>query len=443
MIFQLLPVDGFIVRLTDALPDNYNKSLTHLYQPLIGPKPLMLYQTLHNELLLQDEESPQTHHTLMNYMMLALDEIYEARLKLEALGLLRTYKKVVENITVYTYELQPPYTPKAFFQDAMLSSLLYHYIGEQKYYRLKHHFLPETLEDKGENVTANFGDVFQTMPETELPQMNVESETQIEEGTVDFSWLEQMLKQRMIPVHRVLTKENRKLIEQMLILYDLESFEIDKAVIFSLNEENRLDHDEFKRTCRDIFQAKNKDQSIRLIPKIETRKQHVQKEQPLSKEEKLIRELETISPKQLLEDLSSGGNASVQDMKLIEEVMLSQGLPAPVMNVLIHYVLLQADMKLSRAYLEKIASHWSRAKLKTAREAMEFAKRQWANVEKAKAKRKANRTNYRRTSSAADILPDWYKQGKHKEKPQPVEPTVMTEEQKQVAELLKQYSNGN
>src|SRR5699024_1431568 len=60
----------------------------------------------------------------------------------------------------------------------------------------------------------------------------------------------------------------------------------------------------------------------------------------------------------------------------MREVMLKQGLKTPVMNVLIHYVLLQSKMKLSKAYLEKIASHWSRANLKTAKEAMAFAKRE-------------------------------------------------------------------
>src|SRR5690606_32138852 len=109
-------------------------------------------------------------------------------------------------------------------------------------------------------------------------------------------------------------------------------------------------------------------------------------------EEKLIRQLETMSPKELLEDLSSGHEASEQDLKLIRDVMTSQGLSAPVMNVLIHYVLLQSNMKLSKAYVEKIASHWSRAKLKTAREAMEFAKKEREKyVKKAKSRSEERR----------------------------------------------------
>src|SRR5690625_7517638 len=92
-------------------------------------------------------------------------------------------------------------------------------------------------------------------------------------------------------------------------------------------------------------------------PQIESNQQSSERSEPKPKEDHLAEALETMSPKDLLEDLSSGGHASESDMKLIREVMLKQGLKTPVMNVLIHYVLLQSNMQLSRAYLEKISRH--------------------------------------------------------------------------------------
>lgn len=417
------------------------QSLTHLYQPLIGPKALMLYQTLVNEAALQADAEPQTHHALMNYMMLPLDEIYQARLKLEAMGLVRTFKKEMEQSTVYTYDLQAPYDPRSFFADAMFSSLLYHYIGEDKYDRLKEMFESDDVSDKGEDITAKFQDVFQTIPTRQAPQVEMpEQDSTDDGGEADFPWLEQMLQQRMIPPKRVLTKENRTLISQMLALYDLESYEIDKALLWSLNEGNELVKDEFKRACHDIFRAKNNNKPIRLIPKTKIEQTQTKSDEPKTKEEELIQLLETISPKQLLEDLSSGNEASEQDLKMINDVMTSQGLPVPVMNVLIHYVLLQTNMKLQRPYVEKIASHWSRAKLKTAREAMEFAKKERANFEKRKNKQK----RYPRQSAfTKDIVPDWYKKGKHKEKPNQTGQQATSEEQSKVAKFLKRYTEEN
>src|SRR5699024_10078838 len=104
----------------------------------------------------------------------------------------------------------------------------------------------------------------------------------------------------------------------------------------------------------------------------------------------------------MLEDYSSGNQASEQDVKLIRDVMTSQGLSIPVMNVLTRYVLLQSDMKLTRAYLGKIASHWSRSKLSTAKEAMEYAKSE-LNRRKIKAgeKKQGYRNYYRK-----EVIPD-------------------------------------
>lgn len=442
IIGQLLPVDGYFVVLKKPLPENYLQSLTHLYQPLVGPEALMLYQTLLNDMKLQEDKAPQTHHTLMNYMTMPLDKIYRARIKLEGLGLLKSFKKVNQDITIYTYELQCPFDPKSFFQEAMFTTLLYHHVGEQRFHKLKSFFLSEEREATGENITANFQDVFQTFtPDPNTAQhIAVQEETERNHLQEEFQWLEHSLKQRLIPVNRVLTKENRNLISQMYKIYDLESFEIDKAVLWALTDENYLDTEEFKRACHDFFKAKNNNKPIRLIEKSVQKQTETQNNKPQTKEALLIQRLERISPKELLEDLSSGNIASEQDMKLISKVMTTQGLPAPVMNVLIHYVLLQTNMKLSKAYLEKIASHWSRAKLQTASEAMEFAKIEKASYQQAKQKRSAN---YQK-QKAKDIVPDWFKEGKHLQKrPQTSKQDATTAEQQRLANLMKLYSEGN
>lgn len=139
----------------------------------------------------------------------------------------------------------------------------------------------------------------------------------------------------------------------------------------------------------------------------------------------------------MLEDLSNGNQASEQDMKIIRDVMTSQGLPQPVMNVLIHYVLLQSNMRLSKAYMEKIASHWSRANLKTAREAMTFAKKEIEQAQK-KAKR---RTNYRQPRSN-EVIPEWFKERRQKPskaKTKKNDPKLEQEREK-LASLIRQFA---
>lgn len=441
-IGKILPVEGYYVLLDESLPIDYAKSLTHLYQPLIGIQSVNLYQTLLHERELQQEASLQTHHTLMNYLNLPLDEIYQSRLLLEGIGLLETYKENTTTNNRYTYVLKAPFSPRAFFKDAMLTQLLYHHIGEDKFASLRNHYAKQDNFKLGENITVAFSDVFQTftpsLEQTEVLPRQTKQTFDEHEDRVDYSWMEHMLKQRMIPVKKVLTTENRKLISQMMVLYDLATYEIEKSVLWALTEENELDSNEFQIACHDLFKSKYHDTPIQLVNKIEKAKKQTD-EKPVTKEEMLIQELETISPKQLLEDLSSGSQASERDMKVIRQVMTSQGLPSPVMNVLIHYVLLQSDMKLSKAYLETLASHWSRANLKTAREAMTFAKNEKNRYQKNTAKK----SGYSKSASK-EVVPDWFKERNDKKPKQTEnEDKEMTKEQEKIAALLQQYSSNN
>ncbi|SIT03678.1 replicative DNA helicase loader DnaB [Virgibacillus pantothenticus] len=442
-IGKILPIEGYWVELQGTLPMDYAKSLTHLYQPLIGMAAIILYQTLLHEQEIQAEKQiPQTHHTLMNYLNLPLDEIYAARLRLEGIGLLKTYEINSQENRVYTYVLMPVFSPAQFFKDPMLSQLLYHHIGIEKYDVLEKHYSSNSSDTYGKNITASFQDVFQTVTPDSLPKMNQEQPKQgVNMESVDFTPIEQSLKQRMIPVKKVLTTYNCKMITQMMFLYELETYEIEKAILWALTEENRLHVDEFKAACYDLFQSKYKENHIRLVEKATTTEP--QKKNQLTantKEEQLINHLETISPKQLLEDLSSGHHASEQDLRLVGDIMTSQGLPAPVMNVLIHYVLLQTNMKLSKNYLAKIASHWSRANLKTAKEAMAFAKKEVTSYKTAKKPVARNR-------QTKEVVPEWFKQQKKQQK-QEVAATQEDkedelQEQKEIEMLLKQYSNHN
>ncbi|WP_100012012.1 replication initiation and membrane attachment family protein [Lentibacillus sediminis] len=438
-IGKILPVEGYYVRLNNPLPEGYAVSLTHLYQPLIGIQAVMLYQTLLHDIPLQQEGSPQTHHSLMNYSSLPLDEIYQARRKLEGIGLLKTYKKEAMPQNIYMYELQRTFAPEEFFADAMLAQLLQHHIGEDKFAQLKNHFAKNERTDAGSDVTAGFHDVFQTFTPTVVPTSE-NTNNKVEQhktAAIDFAWIKQMLKQRMIPSGKVLTAENRRLIQQMMELYDLAAHDVEKALMWALTEDNRLHTEEFKSACHDLFKAAYGNPRLQLSAKQEKATQP--HSEPATKEEQLIHALETSSPKQLLEDLSSGNHASEQDMKAIREVMASQGLPSPVMNVLIHYVLLQSNMKLSKAYLEKIASHWSRANLKTAKEAMVFAKQEKERFQKGKAQRQSNRKQ-----ASKEIVPEWFKDrktapsGSTAQAPQNRD---ALQEQEEIADLLKQLSS--
>lgn len=445
---HLLPVDGYYVLMDQQIVSEHSQSLTHLYQPLIGMQAVMLYETLLNDLPLQNKASLQTHHTLMNYLDIPLNEIYDARLKLEAIGLLKTYENKQEQQRYFIYELISPLSPNEFFDHVILSELLHHHIGRSKYRTLQDYFGRHQVYQKGKEITVSFQDVFQTFTPTAEESIQMTKEDEARESivpTVDFEWLELSLSRQMIQADKVLTNKNKAVISEIMFLYDLPSHEIEKAILWSLTDEHVLNVAEFQTACHDLYQLKENKQPIKLT----TKQQHLnnaqadkQVEKLTTKEEKLLHRFESISPRQLLQDFSSGGHASSRELQMVSDIMAKQGLPAPVMNVLIHYVLIQSNMKLSKAYLETIASHWSRAKLTTAREAMDFAKKEIN-------KRQQNQRfkPYQSRQKSQEVIPDWFKERKaNKQAGEKQESDTNTDQdyeaqRQELADLIKQFAN--
>lgn len=444
-IGKILPIDGYTVIIHGHLPLDYTISLTHLYQPLIGMGGVMLYQTLINESYVQEQDEMQTHHTLMNYLKQPLDVLYEARLKLEGIGLLRTYKDVTDERTYYTYRVQSPFSPKDFFKDAMLSQLLYHHIGKSKFDHLLK-AMREDEKDAGEEVTASFEDVFQTFKPTyveDTPPSNHSSHVPKKAyPSIDERAIRHELARRMIRPEHILTDKNKQLITQMMDLYKLESVEIGRCLTWAITDEQQIDESAFREACAELFKTKNHTATIQLTPKQrakplkEVEEEHVsteeieQRKQP-TRREVLLREFETMSPAQLLADYSPTGYVEQRDLAVVETVMKQQGLPAPVMNVLIDYVFIRQNKQLAKSYLETIASHWARVGFTTADEAMIFA--QSVSERFNQAKDKANKT---KKGTQKEIIPDWYDE--HMKQIEEVEQMKEDERKKQENEASDQ-----
>ena len=102
---NILPADTYVVVNKSIINNEDRLILNMLYQPIIGPLPIILYFSLWADLDKSEIMSIEyTHHHLVTNMHLTIDEIIEARQKLEAIGLLRTFFKE-SSINNYLYEL--------------------------------------------------------------------------------------------------------------------------------------------------------------------------------------------------------------------------------------------------------------------------------------------------------------------------------------------------
>ncbi|MFC3885054.1 DnaD domain protein [Bacillus songklensis] len=104
--------------------------------------------------------------------------------------------------------------------------------------------------------------------------------------------------------------------------------------------------------------------------------------EPDKEVDKMAKQFETISPFQLLIQLSSGVEPAESDIGMIEHLMRKYKLTPGVTNVLIDYVSVTTDMGLPKPYMERLAAHWNRKRIKRVKHAMTVAREEHRQVQR-------------------------------------------------------------
>jgi len=422
---EILPIDRYIVAANGLLHEYDRKVLTFLYQPLIGSACFSLYMTLWTELeenRLWSESS--THHLLMNLMEMNLKDIYEARLKLEGIGLLKTFVKTDDEERSFIYELHPPLNPEQFFLDGMLNIYLYRKIGKNHFARLKRFFTDhrKPKEKEYQNVTRAFQDVFASATPGSLQYLQDVSEDieeagennqfigrnetdpiQIDSITFDFELLEAGLNESLVP-KKALTPKVKSVISNLAFLYNINAIEMKNFILGAINPNDEIDIEDLRKGARDWYQFENYDQLPSLINRTQPAALHTQLTEPKTQEEKLIHHYETNSPLTVFKQFTGGVEPSNANLKTLEEIMIKYNLPPGVVNVLIEVALRKSDMKFTYAFVESIASHWARKQVKTVKEAMVLAK----NNEIAQNESKKSGKRSTKKPIRTELIPDWF-----------------------------------
>ncbi|MDP4163016.1 MAG: replication initiation and membrane attachment family protein [Bacillota bacterium] len=443
---EIVPIDRYIVSTNGLLHEYDRKVLTFLYQPLMGIHCFSLYMTLWAEIeenRLWSESS--SHHILMNMIGLNLNDIYDARLKLEGIGLLKTRVKIVDGNRSFIYELQPPLNPEQFFLDGMLNIYLYRKIGKNHFARLKRFFCDRKtpIEEEYKEVTRSFQDVYESAaPESIQYSQEYSSDLepdgneqfigrqeqkaiQVNADFFNFDLLISGLNESLLP-KKALTQKVKEAISNLAFLYGIDALQMKNILLSALDEDNEINIEELRKAARDWYQFVHYDQLPVLIERTQPPMYQIQQQEPKTKEEELMRYLETASPLQFLKDLSGGAEPSKADMQIIEETMMKQKLLPGVVNVLIHFVMLKTDMKLTKGYVEKLASHWSRKQVKTVKEAMELAKSEHSKYLGWTEPKKTGKSGSRQKPIRTEFLPDWFNEGS-KDAPPPKDDSAQNE----------------
>ena len=423
---KVLPADTFVVVNRTILNNEDRKLLIMLYQPIIGYKAISLYFTLWSDLDKREITSIEyTHHHLMTSMQLRLTEIIEAREKLEAIGLIKTYIKK-QNINNFVYELYSPISASEFLNNPILSTSLFNNVGKFEYEKIIDYFkVPRINLKEYQEITCNFDEVFaqSNINEFEIVNSNLQKFSSNKLNItpkIDIDNIVSMIPDDMLNI-RSLTKDTKDLIYKISFIYNYDDATMSEIIRNSLNEKKMIDKKQLKLNSRKLYQFENSGK----LPTIIYRNQPEYLRKPVgdtSNRARMIYQFETTSPYDFLVSKHGGVEPTKNEYSILEYLLIDMNLNPGVVNVLLDYILKTNNNKLVKNYVMLISEQWSRAKLETVEDAMIFAEKEYKKTKKSTTTK----------TKKVEAKPDWFGKEIKEEK-------ATEEEMNEIDEILKEY----
>ena len=395
MTTSLLPLDNFVVINKTILNDQDRLILMLLYQPIIGSIGISLYFTLWS-FLDQNKinSSGNTHSDLITIMQIKIEDIKEAREKLEGIGLIKTYLKKGD-VNNYIYELYSPLSAYEFINNPILNTALYNNLSKKEYSRIIATLtVPKSDLSGYKNISRSFKDVYNFLESEKVDNKNIRKINSLElsfEPTINFNEVLSLIPEGMLNLKNI-SKENKEIIYQLSFIYGLDNEAMGEIIKNSIVN-YRIDIDLLKDNCRSFYKFEHKGK----IPKA------VFQSQPLclrqdkiegSRKSKLINQFEKENPYDFLAS-KQGARPTEKDLQIIEYLIIDQKLNPGVVNVLIDYVLKINNNKLVRNFVEQIAAQWKRSKITTVSDAMNIAMNEY------------DKNKTKKNLSTKEIVPQW------------------------------------
>ena len=403
---NVLPTDTFVIVNKTILNDN-RSILINLYQPLIGALSISLYNTLWSYLdRLELMSIEYTHNTLLNNMMISCNEFKDAREKLEAIGLIKTYLKK-EKINNYVYELYSPMSAKEFLTNPILSTALENAIGSKEFDRTISFFkIPNINLRNYEDITSKFSDTFVWTTNTarNIEMYNLKNKTSRQLSIVSKIDINTIL--NLIPDdilnHKSLTKDMKEYLIKISFIYNYDNEMMVELIRNSISDKHTIDKNMLRDVASKYYQFENMGKLPGLIYRKQPEYLRTTKD-GMSNRMRIINMFETTSPYDFICSKYKTGNPSNSDLKVISYLLLDLDLKPGVVNVLVDYVLKINNNKLTKAFVDAIASQWKKSNIETVEDAMNLAEEEY------KSRKDNQQVKTKNVELRKETEPSWFK----------------------------------
>jgi len=398
---SVLPADTFIVVNKTTLSDKDRNLLILLYQPIVGSQAISLYYTLWAYLDKSELISNEwTHHHILRDMMISNSEFIDAKVKLEAIGLIKTYYKS-GNINNYVYELYSPISASEFINNPLLNMAIANAVGKLEYERIINYFrIPKVNLKEYEDITSKFSDVFAfsniSMADNLMYDIKKSNYRKLEIlSKIDLNTIFSLISDEMLN-KKSITKDTKDFLYKISYIYNYDNDDMVELIRNSISERHTIDKKQLQENAQKYYRYDNMGKLPSIIYK--NQPEYLRKENlDTSNRSRMIHLFETTSPYDFINSKCKTGNPTSSDLATISYLLIDLNLKPGVVNVLIDYVLKINNNKLIKSFVEVIASQWSKAGIETVESAMELAESEY--------KKKKSVTN--KTTKKVSIKPKW------------------------------------
>ncbi len=364
MAYNISLKDELICTTDQPLSNFEQKFFTKFYQPILSTKASTLYLTLHSLINYGDLESKKiTHQSLFKTANFKNPmEYLEARVELEALGLLDTYIQELndtENLFYLVLKRLP--TAFAFFNDLVLSNMLEKQIGKEELELLAADYLVRSHSLQSfKKISKKMDEVYtvtnQDSSEVQSWWMNTSSKLEFKNTHFDYEYFIILASAKLQLPNEVLKSTTLyNSANRLAWMFSLDAEKMVEALRLSIGNEG-IDYDSFRTNCKKLVEATN----LKVKKIVKTTEDGT----------KLVALLNKISPSTLVSN-KYNTKLTPSEIEMFDKLLVTTDITLGVLNVLIIYVMETKNGEIpSYNYFLKIINTWIRKGVKTTNDAL-------------------------------------------------------------------------
>lgn len=425
---NISPQDSFQVMQGHLLSLEEEKSLQFLYLPIMGSQAYSLFLYL-NHLRPPSQNRPHYLKDLFSILNMGIQDFFQARVRLEALDLLKSYYADHH----YIFQLKEALNGQSFLDDDILRHLLVQQVGQSTYDYILSQLKCESIDLGGyEDISRRFIDVFPLAVKTKSSddqedyQLNLAVSAgppQIKEKESDFEWsvFEESLRSSYVKASQVNDPAFKSCILFLHQCYGIDELDMSRLVV-KLADLNTAEVDLKKLTAyvRHHYPITASQNVKDLVEEGQANQPPVKQgpTSPASKEDQaLIQASLDNSPIEFLTSIKDqmGGFVSSKERYLVENLVDQSKLPPSVINILLHYIMVvKGNHYLHENFVNQIANDWAVKGIDSPQSALQAAR---DFVSQRKPPRAKSYPGKKRGSTPKKSLPHWVDQADYQDQP--------------------------